>query len=51
MNTAADEYGEVDVGQHGWIRRWRRCGIATEEMWDDGDGEMGWKDGNRLGKY
>ena len=20
-------------------------------MWDDGDGEMGWKDGNRLGKY
>ena len=20
-------------------------------MWDDGDGEMGWKGGDRLGKY
>ena len=20
-------------------------------MWDDGDGKMGWKDGNGLGKY
>ena len=22
-----------------------------EDMWDDGDGEMGWNNGNRLGKY
>ena len=25
--------------------------MATEEMWDDGDGEMGWKNSNGLGKY
>ena len=25
--------------------------MATDEMWDDGDGEMGWKDGNGLVKY
>ena len=25
--------------------------MATEEMWDNGDGEMGWKDGYGLGKY
>ena len=25
--------------------------MATDEMWDDGDGEIGWKNGNRLGKY
>ena len=25
--------------------------MAIEEMWDDGYGEMGWKNGNRIGKY
>ena len=25
--------------------------MVTEEMWDDGDGEMGWKNDNGLGKY
>ena len=25
--------------------------MATDDMWDDGDGEMGWKDGKGLGKY
>ena len=25
--------------------------MATDEMWDDGDGEMDWKDGDILGKY
>ena len=24
---------------------------ATDEMWDNGDGKMDWKDGNILGKY
>ena len=38
-------------GQQRWIRQRRRCGTATDEMWDDGDREMGWKDGNRLRKY
>ena len=28
-----------------------RCGTATDEMWDNGYGEMGWKDGDRQGKY
>ena len=22
-----------------------------QKMWDDRDGEMGWKNGNRMGKY
>ena len=25
--------------------------MATDEMWDERDGEMGWKDGNGMGKY
>ena len=25
--------------------------MATEEMWDNGDGEMGWKNSDRLSKY
>ena len=33
------------------IRRRMRCGTATYEMWDNGDGEMGWKDSDGLGKY
>ena len=51
VNTAADEHGGVDVGQQGWIWWQRICGAATEEIWDDGDGEMGWKHGDGLGKY
>ena len=50
VNTAADEHGGGDVGQQGCILR-QRCGTATDEMWDGRDGEMGWKDGNGLGKY
>ena len=40
-----------DAGQQRWIRRQRRCGTTIEEMWDDGDGEMGWENGDGLGKY
>ena len=51
MKTEADNHSGIDVGQQGLIR-WRRiCRTETEEMWDDGDGEMGWKNGDRLGKY
>ena len=39
------------MGQQGWIRRQRICDTATEDMWDDGDGEMDWKNGDGLGKY
>ena len=49
--TVADEHGGGYARQHRWIRRQRRCGMATEEMWDDGDSEMGRKYGDRLGKY
>ena len=51
MNTAAEENGDGDAGQQGWIQWQRRCVTATEETWDGGDGEMGWKDGDGLGKY
>ena len=51
MKTAADENVGLDEVKQRWIRRQRICGTATEDMWDDGDGEMGWNNGNRLGKY
>ena len=51
MKTAADEHGGGYVGQQGWIRRRKRCGITTDDMWYDGDGEMGCKDGDGLDKY
>ena len=51
VKTAADKHGGGDAGQQKWIMRWKICRTATEEMWDDGDGEMGWKNGDRLGKY
>ena len=51
MKTAADEHGGGDAWKKGWIRRKRRCGTAADEMWDNGDGKMGCKDGYRLGKY
>ena len=51
MKTAADNHGGGDVRQQRWIRQQRRCGTETEEMWDDGDGKMDWKDRNGLGKY
>ena len=51
MNTASEEHVGGDVGQQGWIRQRRRCGTATNEIWDNEDGEMGLKDGNGLGKY
>ena len=51
LKTAAYKHGGGDVGQQIWIQRWRRCGTAKEEIWDDGDGKMGWKDGYVLRKY
>ena len=51
VKTAADDHGGRYAGQYEWIWRRRRFGTATDEMWDDIDGEMGWKDGNGLGKY
>ena len=51
MKTAADEHSVGYAGQQGWIRRRRICGTETDEMWDDGDGKMGWKDSDGLGKY
>ena len=51
MKKAADEHGGGDTRQQVLIRQRRRCWTATDEMWDDGDGEMGWKDGDGLGKY
>ena len=51
MKTSEDDHGGGDSGQHGWIQRRRIFGTATDEMWDDGDGEMGCKDGDGLGKY
>ena len=50
MKTAADDHSGGYAGQQGWIRRWKRCGTATDEMWDDGDGEIGWKNDNGLVK-
>ena len=51
MKTASDEHGGRGAGQQEWIWRQRRCGTETDEMWDNGDGEMVWEDGGRLGKY
>ena len=51
MKKAVDEHGGGDAGHQVWIRQRRRCGTTTDEMWDDGNGEMGWKDGNKLVKY
>ena len=51
MKTSADEHGGGYEGQQEWIRLWRRCGTATDEMWDYGDGEMCCKDGDGLEKY
>ena len=50
VKTAADKHGVGDAGQQRWVRRKRRCGTATDEMWDNGDGEMVWKDDGGLGK-
>ena len=47
----ADENGGGDAEQYVLIRRRRRFRTATEEMWDDRDGRIGWKDGDGLGKY
>ena len=46
-----DEYGGRDMEQQELIRRQSKCRTAIEEMWDDGDVQMCWKNGNRLGKY
>ena len=51
MKTTADKHGDVYAGGKGCIWRWRICGTATDDMWDDNDGKMGCKDGDVLGKY
>ena len=51
LNTLADEHGGVDAVQQVWIWWRRRCGTEIDEMWDNRDGEMGWKNGDRLVKY
>ena len=51
MKTAADKHGGGYAGQQGWIHHQRRCGTATDDMWDGEDGEMGCKDVNGMGKY
>ena len=51
MKKAVDEHGGGDAGHQVWIWQRRRCGTTKDEMWDDGNGEMGWKDGNKLVKY
>ena len=51
VKIAADEHGIGYSGQQGWIRWCRRGGTATDYMLDDGDGEMGCKDGDKLEKY
>ena len=51
VNTEVENHGGGDEVQQGLIRRQRRYRTATEEMWYGGDGEMGWKNGNGMGKY
>ena len=51
QRKAVDRHGGVYVGQQGWIRWRRRCGMATKDMWDNRYGKMGRKDGNGLVKY
>ena len=46
-----DEHSGGDAGQQGLIQWRRRYRTATEEMWDKGNGEIGWKNGDRMGKY
>ena len=55
-----DKFSGEDSGRQEWWRRCRTTGMDTaveemwdgkDEMWDNGDGEMGWKDSNGLGKY
>ena len=51
MKTVTDDHDGGDAEQQRWMQ-WRRIyGTSTEEMWDDGDGEMVWNDSDRLGKY
>ena len=51
MKAAAEDHGVEDTGQQEWIRRWRICGTATDEIWDEGDSEIGRKDCDGLGNY
>ena len=49
----ADKVGSEDSGG---LARCQRCGTtgmdtAADEMWDNGDGKMGWNDSDGLGKY
>ena len=38
-------------GQKVLIWRWISCGTETNEMWDNGDDKMGWKDSDGQEKY
>ena len=46
-----DKHGGGNAGQQGLIWQRRRYRTATEEMWDNEDGEMGWKNSDGQGKY
>ena len=46
----ADKHGGRDEGQQRLIRRRGRRRTGTEEIWDDRDCEMGWKDSGGLAK-
>ena len=50
MKTEADDHSGRDAVQQIWILGQKRCGTATDEMWDNGDGEIGWKDDDGLRK-
>ena len=51
VKTVAYEHGGEDAGKKIWIQRRRIFGTATEDMWDNRYGKMGWKDSDGLGKY
>ena len=51
MKTVVDKHGGGHVVQYEWIWRRSRFGPATDEIKNDGDGEIVWKDGDGLGKY
>ena len=38
VKTEADKNGGGDAGKQGWIQRRKRCGTATDEIWDARDG-------------
>ena len=51
MKIAADGHSGGDSGQQVLIGQRRICRTSKEEMWDNGDGKMGWENIDGLGKY